>query len=421
VLLVDTGDMLPPLIDGQGRLKGEVLGRAYALMGYDAITLGEVDLYYGPQYLAEIISGNGLPVISLNISAIVDSTPSPTKTGMPPCGELTEHPLLGPEREPRPAAPLSDLPPYVIKESGGAKVAFVGLLNHRVNLPEAVTDSLSITPMEEGLDSFLTDLEERADVIVALAHAGTRRRARALADSFPQFDVVLAGHVEQFSEPYHTDEDGTVVAYVKSHGRFLGRLNLLLDERNKVIGFGHDMVPMEAKLGEHRGVLGLLTEYVDRLKVLVDSKAFRPTTKDLYIPPSNYVTAATCYECHAEQHEQWEMTGHAHAFDTLEGKKRAFDPECQKCHTTGFRFISGFVTPRGSPHMKHVQCEACHGPGGDHTRDPTGERAADSTAAPGTQARYGLITEASCTNCHTEHNSPEFDYREYLERVKHSD
>jgi hypothetical protein len=418
VLLVDTGDMLSASIDRQGELKGEVLCRAYALMRYDAITLGEVDLYYGPKYLADAFSENGLPVISHNVRAVADSSRPPT-TGMPPCGELNENPLSGPVEEPAPPMPLGNLPPYVIAESGGVKVAFVGLLNHRVNLPESVTDSLSVTPMEEGLDEVLSDLLERVDVLVGLAHSGTRSRARALADSFPQFDVVIAGHVQQFKDHYHQNERGSIVAYVKSHGRFLGRLNLLLDEKNKVIGFGHEMVPMGPELQHHPDILKLMVEYIDRLKILVASRAFRPKTKDLFVPPANYVTAATCFECHAGQYEHWSETSHAHAFATLEKKDRDFDPDCQKCHTTGFGFISGFVIPRGSPHLKNVQCESCHGPGGKHVKEQKGLVAPSDPAAGKTRSRYGVISESSCTSCHTEHNSPEFDYEAYFEKIKH--
>jgi len=430
--------MMAPKLDKQGELKGEVLARAYELMRYDAITLGETDLFYGPHYLAEMISTNGLPAVSINVTALADSTAPPTKTGMPPCGELVDHPLLGPEEESHPPRPLEHLPPYVIKDAGGLRVALIGMTNHRVILPELVTDSISIAPMEDKLGELLPELRKDADLLVALVHAGTPARARALADSFPQLDIVIAGHVEPVPPPFYEEKNGTLVAYVKGHGRYMGRLNLLLDEKNKVIGFGHDMVPMGPELGNNSGVLGLLTEYIDRLKILVASTAFRPTAKDLYRGPTNYVTANACRECHADQFEQWGKTPHAHAFDTLENKQRAFDPDCQKCHTTGFRYRTGFVTPRGSPHFKHVQCEACHGPGGDHIRNPSGKivsspagsntasapgaaapAQAGSTAAVGERVPYGIITERSCTGCHTEHNSPEFEYNKYLKDVKH--
>jgi hypothetical protein len=390
VLLVDGGDLLPPSVDTQGRLKGEVLARAYGLMSYDAITLGETDILYGPAYLNNLISGNRLPVVSINVGAGVGDT-------------VRTRPYLNP------------VPPYVIVDVGGVKVALVGMINQRVLLPKAVTDSIGLGPMEERLEQVLPEIEASSDVIIALAHVGSVLRAKSLAGSFPELNVVVAAHVEPVEAPYYEEVGSSIVAYVRDRGRFMGRLNLLLDEDNKIIGFGHEMVPMAPSIPDDPGVLKLLTEYIDRLKILVASTAFRPTLKDLRAPAANYVTARPCRECHEEQYSQWSETSHAHAFASIERRKRDFDPDCQECHTTGFRFVTGFITPRGTPQFKNVQCEACHGPGGDHVKAP--DAPADTLASG--PVPYGLVTESSCLRCHTQNNSPEFDYDKYLKKVVH--
>lgn len=434
MLLVDCGDMLAPVLDLQGELKGEVLARAYGLMRYDAVTLGETDLFYGPTYLGKMIADNGLPVTSINLG---------TTGALPGADFGRSEPSEGPTAGPGTSGPLNDLPPYVIVEKGGIKVAVAGMLNHRVILPKSVTDSIYVAPMEERLGRLLPEIERESDLIVALAHVGSVSRARALADSFPELDVIIASHVEPAPPPYYEQVGGTLLAYVRSQGRFMGRLNLLLDENRKVIGFGHEMAPMAPSLQDAPAVVGLLAEYIDRLKILVGSAAFRPTLENLYTSPTNYVTANACRECHEEQYEGWRVTPHAHAFETLESRDRGFDPECQRCHTTGFRYRTGFITPRGSPHFKHVQCEACHGPGGDHVRDPAapapgaGEGPGSAVKEPeepppageagrsggpeetAEGAKYGAITEEVCLRCHTPHNSPEFEYEKYLKKVVH--
>jgi len=63
------------------------------------------------------------------------------------------------------------------------------------------------------------------------------------------------------------------------------------------------------------------------------------------------------------------------------------------------------VTPATTPERWQVGCESCHGPGGSHLED--------------TQAMYGVIIEDACLDCHTEHDSPEFDYESYLPVVVH--
>lgn len=464
MLLVDAGDMLPAVMDMQGELKGEVLARAYGLMRYDAITLGETDLFFGPKYLDNLMSGYSLPIVSINVTAAAgDSTspPSttPTKTGIPPRGELVGRPLLEPGDDTgalTPRASVEAMRPYVIKEIAGVHIALVGMLNHRVLMPKSVTDSIGINPMEERLREILPEIEKRSDLIVALAHVGAVNRARALADSFPQLDVIIAAHVEVMP-PFHEERNGVLLAYARNRGRFMGRLDLLLDDAGRIIGLGHDMAPMAPSIKDDPGVLRLLAGYIDRLKILVASTAFRPTLEDLSIPPSNYVTANACRACHPEQDAQWSRTTHAHAFNSIDKKQRDFDPDCQRCHTTGFRYRSGFITPRGTPHFKHVQCEACHGPGGDHVREQSGDKsetfsneetviapshelgdssrigemgdAAPSNANESTEqlgraerdapSRYGAITESICLRCHTPHNSPEFEYEKYLKQVTH--
>lgn len=423
---------MPFQTDRQGALKGEVLARAYKMMTYDAITLGETDLIFGVSYLKDHFSQTDLPVVSLNVSAREEGervtrpdrdnaeTSSAAEEGEQegdtgPAGAPTDtvgtarlyrdettpdtgHTYAEPNKHHR------DFPHYVLKNVGGVNVAMVGLMNHRVVLPSSVTDSVRISHMEKRLQQLLPQIKEEADLVIALAHCGSSERARLLAAAFDDLDVVVAAHIEP-PVPKAERINETVVVYVKGRGRYIGRLDLLLDENKRIIGFDQVTVPVSPSIPNHPGVLRLLAEYIDRLKILVASTAFRPKEKDLKEPATHYITSHACADCHPEQNAHWTETRHAHAFETIDRKQRDFDPDCQRCHTTGFRYRSGFITPRGTPQFKGVQCEACHGPGGTHRDDPT--------------AAYGEITEAVCIVCHTQHNSPEFDYERYLRNVMH--
>ena len=59
------------------------------------------------------------------------------------------------------------------------------------------------------------------------------------------------------------------------------------------------------------------------------------------------------------------------------------------------------------------------GPGGLHAKEHKGLIAPSDSAAGKVRPRYGVISEASCTSCHTEHNSPEFEYESYFKKIKH--
>ncbi len=80
---------------------------------------------------------------------------------------------------------------------------------------------------------------------------------------------------------------------------------------------------------------------------------------------SPYVGEKKCKKCHIKQHKTWRDTKHAKAFTYLDAEAQK-DPECIKCHTTGFG-KGGFVSAEASGHLQNVQCEQCHGTGADHT------------------------------------------------------
>jgi len=98
---------------------------------------------------------------------------------------------------------------------------------------------------------------------------------------------------------------------------------------------------------------------------------------------TEYVGAKKCKACHMKQYKSWEQTKMAKSLENLkpgvlpeEKKKAGLDPnkdytsdkDCLKCHTTGYEKPSGFKSMAETPDLADVQCEACHGPGGEFTK-----------------------------------------------------
>jgi len=83
-----------------------------------------------------------------------------------------------------------------------------------------------------------------------------------------------------------------------------------------------------------------------------------------------YVGAPVCMGCHPSTHDLWSDTRHAHAFETLKNIGRHKTGSCLTCHTVGYGLPNGFVNEETTPWLKGVQCENCHGPGGNHVGDP---------------------------------------------------
>lgn len=112
-----------------------------------------------------------------------------------------------------------------------------------------------------------------------------------------------------------------------------------------------------------------------------------------------YVGAKECGRCHRDAHDDWSQTGHAHALQTLTNIGMDHNARCLGCHTVGLGLPSGFVSPEQTPQLGGVQCENCHGPGGNHAFNPF-----DETMRP----KVTLAAEA-CGGCHTDAHHPTYD------------
>lgn len=167
-----------------------------------------------------------------------------------------------------------------------------------------------------------------------------------------------------------------------------------------------------------------------------------------------YIGVKSCVKCHkkdreGEQLAKWKESKHAEAYNVLltdkareAAKKVGVSGEpskseaCLVCHTTGLgvdksRFKKGFKVEEG------VQCEGCHGAGGNYKKKKvmkkiTAERGKEGQGDSPTAKLKGLIfpDENTCKSCHAPetkymgkvYKNPsfkEFDYAKFQEKIKH--
>ncbi len=194
---------------------------------------------------------------------------------------------------------------------------------------------------------------------------------------------------------------GVLVISAGNRGRYIGLLNLVL-QGNKLLEWKNRIIALEKKWQSDPLVEKILDTYKDRLQSerLLEFQIKRSS-------PIGYVGSENCYECHKEEYNQWKTKRHALAFDTLVKEKHHYDPECVRCHTVGYEYEEGFRTAEETPHLIHVGCEECHGPGASH---------AINSLVPG----YGKTNgENACLPCHQKDRSPDFEYKKYREMIKH--
>jgi len=155
-----------------------------------------------------------------------------------------------------------------------------------------------------------------------------------------------------------------------------------------------------------RGMLNGFYDQVGRQAAAQESvpPLFASDTERLH---GEYVGAARCAACHAEEMAQWKRTKHASAYKTLLDRHRHFQPKCVSCHVVGYGTPRGYRLGMTGESLANVQCEVCHGPGAAHVKAP----------AAGNIRR--AVPAQVCLECHTPDHSDHFVYEERLPKVKH--
>ena len=139
-----------------------------------------------------------------------------------------------------------------------------------------------------------------------------------------------------------------------------------------------------------------------------------PSSEETEHPKPTFVGAGKCKVCHLEIFLSWKKTPHARALSTLK-PKGAEDPNCLRCHTTGFG-DGGYGAEGNVIDLADVQCEACHGAGSLYSRSSVMRK-------PELSRELGLATidSAACATCHNE-QSPSFKgfaYKKGLRTATH--
>ncbi len=112
---------------------------------------------------------------------------------------------------------------------------------------------------------------------------------------------------------------------------------------------------------------------------------------------AKYVGTNKCRLCHLKEHRTWKATKHATNFDALKGDE-VKNPDCLKCHTTGYGQPGGFVSVEATPGLKGTGCEGCHGPASEHVK-----AAKASPKFPGENKKINKVPQNACIQCHNPH------------------
>jgi predicted CXXCH cytochrome family protein len=112
-------------------------------------------------------------------------------------------------------------------------------------------------------------------------------------------------------------------------------------------------------------------------------------------------TLTVCGNCHVGAQGEWQSTGHAGAWETLQSSGQAQE-FCEGCHTVNelgnIETETAGHSATGEERYYDVQCESCHGPGLDHINRPSNE------SVP--LAQMAVDTLTGCGECHQGDHHP---------------
>ena len=210
LLLVDAGDTIQGnTLTAQFRDRRDVehpLMKVMNHMGYSAMVLGNHEFNFGLETMGEILADADFPILGAN--TIVRET----------------------------GQPLYD--PYTIKEIDGVKVGILGLTTTNIPIWDGdKVESLEFRDMDKAAAEYIPELEEKADIIVALVHAGLEGRhdpsggdkARKVAENNPEIDLMISGHDH---DPVNEVINGVLVMAAKDAGEQASKIKLTLSEQN---------------------------------------------------------------------------------------------------------------------------------------------------------------------------------------------
>ncbi|TWU14222.1 Perchlorate reductase subunit gamma precursor [Symmachiella macrocystis] len=402
----------------QSQIKFEVLLDAMQQMGYAAMGLGTEELRLDAGYLLSLDTEDQLPLLGANVvlfgseELTMPKRHFTTEVAGKTIGVIS---IVGDAYRNEIVPPANDgaMPDVDI-----------------INAHDAVTKQLAA----------LTDEDNAAqpDLLVLLSHAPLEE-SRALAEAFPQFDVVVSagGYEDPDNKAEQIGESKTMFITVGHKGKHIGVIGYYPEAEQKL---KFELIELDnQRFHETPAMTDVMRRYQERLHDEQIVQNMKPVAHE---SGARFVGVDQCKDCHTKAFSKWSTTRHSHAYDSLskgrEGQEegwisRVHDPECLACHVTGwnpqqvFPYERGFVDAGSTPQLKGQQCENCHGPGSIHA-DLENQRVAGNLPPQDEELirwrknmhlDQGIAEKQLCNQCHDLDNSPKFDFAEYWKKVAH--
>ncbi len=236
-LLMIAGDFLSSSV-ASTVFKGAQMIEALNVAGLDVATLGNHEFDFGLDVLRQRMSEARWQWV---VSNVIDR-----QTGLP----------------------IGGAAPYVVHAVGDLRIGIIGLCLTTEGMPRDRLAGIDlIDPLDAAAIYVPVLLSQKVDAIVALTHL-TYDEDRALAEHFPDIDVIVGGH-EHF--PIASNVGRTLISKAGSEARFVARIDLSRRGAGPVERF-YELIPMTSASREDPQAAAVIDAWEGRL----DAEMARP-------------------------------------------------------------------------------------------------------------------------------------------------
>jgi len=274
VLLLHAGDIFSRGDALTVHYGGELNLLAMERIGYDAMTPGNGEFYFGVGNLLAQAAKVRFPLLLANVIRRENGKPL--------------------------------FQPYIVKKIAGVRVAILGLgfirVHHPASRPLVLQDALELAR------KYAPQLRKEADLVIALTHIGVSEDRR-LAKAVPEIDLIVGGHshtrLARGERIPRENHDGAVyMVQAGAYGRFLGRVDVTMvtdGERPRVRAVQARLIPVDAAVAQDPDMKAFLAEYEKPMRrVLCTAKAGVPNPKTSPSPMGALVVEALHVELKAD-------------------------------------------------------------------------------------------------------------------------
>jgi len=226
VLVLDAGGTLV----GQWlslKTDGRVMVEAMNLMGYDALTLGQMDLALGLDVLKERQAEAKFPFLSANVVSVTDKKPF--------------------------------FQPYITLERQGVRIGIIGLSEPQSVQVPGLSDLAMVLNPADAAKQYVAELRDKVDILILLSHLGLEDD-KALAQTVPGIDIIVGGKTLQLMR--QPEEVGnTLIVQQGYRGEYAGHLKATFDAQGVPNDFSEEIISLTEDYADDEEVAGVVRKW----------------------------------------------------------------------------------------------------------------------------------------------------------------